>query len=217
MAARSRYAEDQLQARVTEGLTQFVILGAGFDTFAYRNPYPNLHVFEIDHPATQELKRTQLTRAGIAIPSTLTYIPLNFETQTLADGLQAAGFNFEAPAFFSWLGVTLYLSRPSIQAVFQCVANLPRGSGLVFDYGVAPDTLTVRQRIAFNYMAERVAKAGEPWQTFFNPIDLDQTLQALGYSKIEDLDGPEINRRYFANRTDGLMVGSLARLLTALV
>lgn len=217
MAARSRYAEDELRKLVDQGLTQFVILGAGLDTFAYRNPYPNLQVFEVDHPATQAWKRTVLTDAGISIPPTLTFAPLNFETQSLADALQTAGFNRNAPAFFSWLGVTQYLTLDPIQATLKFVASLPQGSGIVFDYGLVPGILTSRQRVAFDYMVDRVAKAGEPWQTFFEPQTLISDLRHYGYTHIEDLAGPEINRRYFSNRDDGLMVGSLAHLMCALV
>src|SRR6202035_6128756 len=111
MAARSRYAEDELARAVAHGVTQYVVLGAGLDTFAYRNPHPGLRVFEVDHPATQAWKREQLQAANIAIPPSLTFVPIDFELQTLADGLSRSGFNANAAAFFSWLGVTPYLTR----------------------------------------------------------------------------------------------------------
>src|SRR5271169_5540690 len=93
MAARSRYAEDELARAVAHGVRQYVVLGAGLDTFAYRNPHPGLRVFEVDHPATQAWKREQLLAAGIAIPFSLTFVPIDFERQTLADGLVQCGFN----------------------------------------------------------------------------------------------------------------------------
>src|SRR5271165_4327165 len=105
MAARSRYAEDELARAVAYGVRQYVVLGAGLDTFAYRNPHPGLRAFEVDHPATQAWKREQLQAAGIAIPAGLTFVPIDFERQTLADGLARAGFDNGATAFFSWLGV----------------------------------------------------------------------------------------------------------------
>src|SRR5580658_731298 len=116
MAARSRYAEDELARAVAQGVTQYgvtqyVVLGAGLDTFAYRNPHAGLRVFEVDHPATQAWKREQLEAADIQIPSSLTFVPIDFEQQTLADGLAPSGFNPKASAFFSWLGVTPYLTR----------------------------------------------------------------------------------------------------------
>src|SRR5271168_1087136 len=111
MAARSRYAEDELARAVAHGVRQYVVLGAGLDTFAYRNPHAGLRVFEVDHPATQAWKREQLQAGEIAIPASLTFVPIDFERQTLAAGLDQAGFDTRAAAFFSWLGVTPYLTR----------------------------------------------------------------------------------------------------------
>src|ERR1700691_1687992 len=111
MAARSRYAEDELACGVVHGVGQYVVLGAGLDTFAYRNPHAGLRVFEVDHPATQEWKREQLRDTEITIPASLTFVPIDFERQTLADGLAQSGFDGAGPAFFSWLGVTPYLTR----------------------------------------------------------------------------------------------------------
>src|SRR6266700_3785502 len=104
MAARSRYVEDGLAEAVAEGVTQYVVLGAGLDTFAYRNPLPSLRVFEVDFPATQAWKRELLARAGIAIPESLTFVALDFEHQALADGLTGAGFKEYMVAYFGWLG-----------------------------------------------------------------------------------------------------------------
>jgi methyltransferase (TIGR00027 family) len=105
LVARSRYAEDALATAVNRGVRQYVLLGAGLDTFAYRNPYPGLRVFEIDHPATQQWKRGLLARNGIPIPPSLTSVPVDFEQQSLERELISAGFDRAAPAFFSWLGV----------------------------------------------------------------------------------------------------------------
>src|SRR5271170_3182658 len=110
LVARSRYAEDNLSRAVAAGVGQYVLLGAGLDTFAYRNPHAGLRVFEVDHPATQQWKREQLEAAGIAIPAALTFVPVDFERQTLAEGLGQAGLDLSAAAFFSWLGVTPYLT-----------------------------------------------------------------------------------------------------------
>ena len=112
VAARSRRAEDELASAVRRGVHQYVIVGAGLDTFAYRNPYPQgvLHVYEVDHPATQTWKRARLEEAGIALPGDLTFAPVDFDTQTLEEGLRGAGYDHGKGAFFSWLGVTEYLS-----------------------------------------------------------------------------------------------------------
>jgi methyltransferase (TIGR00027 family) len=105
MAARSRYAEDRLWDAVAAGVEQYVVLGAGLDTFAYRNPFPDLRVFEVDFPATQEWKRVLLDEASIHVPENLIFVPLDFEHRTLSAGLDDAGFDASAPAFFGWLGV----------------------------------------------------------------------------------------------------------------
>src|SRR4051795_1405761 len=102
---RSRFAEDELAKAVADGVRQYVVLGAGFDTFAYRNPFPELRVFEVDHPDTQAVKRRRLADAGIEIPASLTFVSIDFNTTALADALRASGFDDSQPAFFSWLGV----------------------------------------------------------------------------------------------------------------
>src|SRR5579864_4150569 len=119
IVARSRYAEDQLAEAVARGTRQYVVLGAGLDTFACRNPFAGLRVFEVDHPATQSWKRKQLESVGIPVPTSLTFVPIDFEKQTLAQALEPAGFKADQPAFFSWLGVTPYLPSEIVLANLQ--------------------------------------------------------------------------------------------------
>src|SRR5277367_3080945 len=125
MAVRSRYAEDELARSIARGATQYVILGAGLDTFAYRNPYPEsaLRVFEVDYPATQEWKHNRLAAAGIAIPASVTFAPVDFERQTLSEGLRDAGFDPARVTFFSWLGVTMYLMEETVMSTFGFIAS----------------------------------------------------------------------------------------------
>ena len=144
MAARSRYAEDQLAHAVANSAKQYVVLGAGLDTFACRNPHPGVRVFEVDHPATQTWKRDQLQAADIAIPPTLTFVPLDFEQRTLADGLREAGFRESEAAFFSWLGVTPYLTHAAFTATLSFIARMPAGSGVVFDFAIDPQVAQSR-------------------------------------------------------------------------
>jgi len=218
MAARSRYAEDELAFAVAQGVTQYVILGAGLDTFAYRNPHPGLRVFEIDHPATQAWKREQLQAAGIPIPPSLTFVPVDFEQQTLEAGLHHCGFNATAAAFFSWLGVTPYLTHAACSTTLSLIASLPAGTGVVFDFAVDPALLNPGQRQALDALAKRVAAAGEPFQLFFDPGKLQDELKRLGFHRTEFLQGNEINARYFKDRTDGLLVrGGLGHLMAAWV
>ena len=216
MAVRARYAEDQLALAVRRGTTQFVILGAGLDTFAYRNPFPNLRVFEVDHPATQEWKRSRLHAENIAIPDSVTFAPVDFNTQTFADGLRAANFQADQPAFFSWLGVTMYLDANTVLDTLRLIHTMHPENGVVFDYTVPRHLLNTMGRLIFDAITRRVAAAGEPFRGFFIPAELSAALTEIGYRHIEDLDSAAINARYFANRSDNLKVGgAMGRLCCA--
>jgi methyltransferase (TIGR00027 family) len=218
MAARSRYAEDELARAVAQGVRQYVVLGAGLDTFAYRNPYPSLRVFEVDHPATQAWKREQLQAAEIAVPVSMTFVPVDFERQTLEACLAHSGFDFNSPAFFSWLGVTPYLTREACMATLALTAKMPVGSGVVFDFAIDPALLNAGQRQALASLSERVAAAGEPFQLFFDPGELQDELKSLGFHRTEFVQGKELNARYFQDRDDGLMVrGGMGHLMGAWV
>jgi methyltransferase (TIGR00027 family) len=204
MAARSRYVEDQLAEAVAHGVRQYVVLGAGLDTFAYRNPYPALRVFEVDFPATQEWKRGLLADARIALPGNLTFVPLDFERQTLAEGLGEAGFEDGAAAFFSWLGVVPYLTLEAFRATLETIGQLPAGSGVSFDYTPAPETLTPARRAVFDRLAARLAAAGEPFRLFFTLEGLKTELDRAGFQRREQVDYRRLNELYFRNRADGL-------------
>ena len=220
MVARSRYAEDTLAQSVARGATQYVILGAGLDTFAYRNPYSEstLRVFEVDYPATQEWKRRQLEEARIAVPTSVTYVPVDFERQTLQEGLKLAGFDPAKPTFFSWLGVTMYLSEEAVMSTFGFMASTPPLGGVAFDYAVPRSSLGLFGRIALDAVSRRVARAGEPFRTFFAPAELTQRLRTMGFSSVEDLGAEEINARYFRDRPDRLRIrGRIGRLMSAQV
>jgi methyltransferase (TIGR00027 family) len=218
MAARSRFAEDELARAVGLGVKQYVVLGAGLDTFAYRNPHAGLRVFEVDHPDTQAWKREQLHAAGIAIPASLTFVPIDFERQTLAAGLAQSGFNANAAAFFSWLGVTPYLTREACMTTLSFIAKMPTGSGVVFDFAVDPALLNAGQRQALDALSQRVARYGEPFQLFFDPGKLQDELKGMGFQSTEFLQGKELNARYFKDRKDGLLVrGGIGHLMGAWV
>lgn len=218
LAVRSRIAEDELAHAVARGVAQYVILGAGLDTFAYRTATPGnpLRVFEVDHPATQAWKKRRLAAAGIAVPSSLTFVPLDFERDSLERGLRDAGVRADRPAFFAWLGVTPYLKRDAIATTLRLIARTAvAGGGVVFDYGVSPSTLGWR-RAVYAVLAARVRAAGEPWVTTLKPGELNGTLRELGFSRIVDWGPEELNARYFAGRRDGLRVGGTGRVVTAL-
>ncbi len=204
MSVRSRYAEDRLAQQVAEGVDQYVILGAGLDTFAYRNPFPALRVFEVDFPATQEWKHELLAAAEIAIPENLTFIPLDLEHKSLAESLIEAGLDPAKPAFCSWLGVVPYLTLDAYRATIETLGRLPAGSAVTFDYAFPPETLSAKRRKVFDILAKRVAAAGEPLKLFFTPDDLERELHAAGFSRIEQFDSDRMNEAYFKDRSDGL-------------
>jgi len=219
VAARSRYAEDELALGLRHAVRQYVILGAGLDTFAYRNPYPQgrLHIFEVDHPATQAWKRARLSEIGMTLPGDLTFAPVDFETQTLEEGLRNAGYDPVKATFFSWLGVTEYLTTEAVMATLRFIVSAPKESGIVFDYMISPSLLTPDQRARFDALARRVGSAGEPWQAFFDPEVLTRDLRAMGFRRVEDMGPEEINAKYFNDREDRLRVGSLSHLMNAQV
>ena len=218
MAVRSRYAEDELASAFARGVRQYVVLGAGLDTFAYRNPHAGLRVFEVDHPATQEWKRELLRAAGIAIPDHVTFVPIDFERQLLADILRESGLHAGRPAFFSWLGVVPYLTDSAFTATLGYIAAMPPETAVVFDYAVARSALSFRDRMILNALMTRVAAAGEPFQLFFEPAELAERVRQMGFQSYEDLGAVEMNSRYFGDRSDGLCIGSgLGRLLSARV
>jgi len=204
MAARSRYAEDRLAEAVSGGVAQYVVLGAGLDTFAYRNPFPALRVFEVDFPATQEWKRAMLAEAAIALPESLVFVSLDFERKSLAEGLAEAGLDFGRPAFFGWLGVVPYLTIDAFRATLEVVARMPAGSGVSFDYVFAPETLSPARRQVFDALAERVAAAGEPFRLFFTAEELESELHRAGFKRMEQVTPERLNELYFAGRADGL-------------
>ena len=214
LVARSRYAEDLLDHAVARGLTQYVILGAGLDTFALRNPWPHLRVFEVDHPATQAWKRDLLHESNLSAPANLAYVPVDFERQSLAQQLYAAGFDSTMPSFFAWLGVVPYLTLSAFRATLAFIAAQSSGSGLVFDYGQPRHVLSPQEQLAHDSLAARVQLAGESFQLFFTPAEIATELAA--FRNLEDLGSTEINARYFVSRSDGLKVlGNAGRLLSA--
>jgi methyltransferase (TIGR00027 family) len=214
LVARSRYAEDNLKQAVEAGVRQYVLLGAGLDTFAYRNPYERVRVFEVDHPATQEWKRDLLARGGIVVPGSLRYAPVDFEVQSLAAQLEGAGFDAQAPAYFAWLGVVPYLTLSAFRTTLEFIAAQPAGSGVTMDYGQPRSVLSAVEREARDVLASRVQLSGEPLQLFFTTAEMAAEL--TGFASVEDLGYAEINSRYFAGRPDQLAVrGAGGRLVSA--
>jgi methyltransferase (TIGR00027 family) len=208
IAARSRFSEDTLAACVARGVRQIVVLGAGLDTFSLRNPHAGqgVRVFEVDYPATQGWKRERLKQAGLAIPASLTFAPVDFERQSLADGLTAAGFQADRPAFFQWLGVVPYLSRDAVSLTLDFIAGVPE-SEVVFDYAEPFENYPAERRENVMAVAARAASLGEPWLSLFDPLALSQMLRNKGFGVVEDLGLAELTERFYGALKRDIVIG----------
>ena len=191
MVLRSRFAEDRLAAAVGRGVTQYVILGAGFDTFAVRQPAwaRNLRILEVDHAGTQEQKRSHLAAAGLTVPPNVAFATSDFEHESLREGLVRQAITPTQRTFFSWLGVTMYLREDAIDAVLRSVAQFPAGSEIVLTFASASN---MPQGVA-----ERAAQAGEPWLSFFEPEQIQDKLREAGFTSVELLLPLVAKSRYF--------------------
>jgi len=216
IAARSRFAEDTLARSLARGVTQLVVLGAGLDTYAYRGgERRKLQIFEVDHPATQAWKRERLAAIGVAPDANVRYAPVDFENERIADGLARAGFDPKQRTFFFWLGVVPYLSRAAIDASWALIANNPGGGEVVFDYANLPETMAPAERAGFDALVARVAAAGEPFLTFFNPTQLAHDLRAAGFAAVNDATLGDILATYFPNTPRSAARGHIMHAMTA--
>ncbi len=218
MVARARLAEDVLAKAAAErsDALQYLVLGAGLDTFSLRNPYPHVQVFEVDHPATQAWKRERLALARLSLPSSAHLVPVNFETQSLESQLVGAGFNPNLATVTAWLGVVPYLTPDAFRATCRVLGSFAPGSHIVFDYGQPRAVLPPVEQLMHDSLAARVAQAGEPFQLFFTPAALAKEIRRHGLKVVKDLGSQELNAEYFAHRTDGLgLRGTSGRLCHA--
>ena len=198
IAARSRIAEDALNVAVNAGTTQLVVLGAGLDTLTYRTPLAGrLRVFEVDHPATQQRKRQMLADAAIDVPDTLRFVSIDFEQETLAEALRAAGFDASKRTFFSWLGVVPYLTEPAIFSTLEFIAQLKGGAAVIFDYVNPAASVAPAARAVHQSLADRVAALGEGMQTYVDTAPLCAWMAEVGFRHVEDIGPSEIAARYF--------------------
>jgi methyltransferase (TIGR00027 family) len=215
--ARARYTEDRLAMAFERGVGQYVLVGAGLDTFAFRrvDMRQRLQVFELDHPSSQAFKRERLAAAGLTAPPNLHFGTVDFERESVAEALARLPFRSEQPAVFAWLGVTMYLTRPAIEATWRALRSVAAaGSELVFDF-IQPTVLSETASARVQQVRERTRAAGEAMITGIEPAALGADLDACGWTLIEHVDAPEIERRWFPTRTDGYVVGSAGHLACA--
>lgn len=229
---RNRYTEDELARSIQRGVRRYVILGAGLDTFAYRNPFPLLRVFEVDHPATQAWKRSCLEKAAIPIPASVTYISVDFEQQVLTDALRQSGFRSDELTFVSFIGVVRYLSRETLISVLtSIVSSMRTGSEVVFDCAPPPSLLQVLRgrarpgrtevlfdsssfpslpqrlrELAYGMIVNRRSRNNGFRPTYLDVAPLTRDLKRIGFADVQLFGPKEMNVRYCKDRTDGLRI-----------
>ena len=216
---RSRYAEDCLADGAARGLRQYLVLGAGLDTFSYRQPAwaKTINIFEVDYPTTQQFKRAQLAKSGIVPPDNVTFVPVDFETTKLSQALGATEFRSDKTTFCSWLGVTQYLTNDAIAATLTFVLTLPRNSEIVLSFILPQDELSGIEADAVATAAAKSAEVGEPWLSRFYPADLVSQLQRLGFTEVVHFAPEHAHERYLKNRQDGLVSRRGEQLMRAIV
>ena len=217
VTCRSRYAEGRLAAAVRRGVTQYVILGAGLDSFACRSPLAGkVAVFEVDHPATQDWKRQRLAEARLTVPDGVTFVPADLETSSLADRLRQAGFASSRPALVSWLGVTMYLTRPALGQALAEMGRFAEGTELVTDYLLPAGLRDAAGDTYAELVSAVAAQHGEPWLTVLGPGDMTALLESRGFGAVKhvrqrDSVAPELWQRSDALRPLGLSMLAHAR------
>lgn len=205
---RCCYSEDKLEKAIARGMTQYVIIGAGYDSFALRRRdlSNSLWIFELDHPATQKAKRKRLSELNVELPKNLELIPVDLENKTVAEALKHSSYIREVPAFFSWLGTIRYLTRDVVFKTLRSLASLAApGSEIVLDYTIPDRLMDPKELKRFNKSRRLTARLGEPVITYFDPDTLVTEMEDLCFELIENLSPNERKVRYFANRKDNLI------------
>jgi len=213
ICVRSRYAEDRLEAG---GFSQYVLLGAGMDSLAWRRPdlLRQVTIFEVDHPGTQGWKRERATVLNLPESERHVFVPVDFETEDLRHALDGAGFDWGERTLFNWLGVVMYLSRDAIATTLRTLAGAARGSGIVMTYLQAPEYLDEASLGLFKTLEPLVAQVGEPFQEGFAPAEFEALVRGCGHVVEENVPPEDLEARYFAGRKDELRPYTLERILS---
>ena len=202
---RQRYVEDRLQQAVAAGIRQYLILGAGLDSFAWRRPAwaDGVRIFEVDHPATQTAKLKRLLKLGLDWPQHLEFVPVDFERESISDGLARSSLAAERPAFISWMGVVYYLSPEALSNTLRALAAATAsGSEIVFDY-IIPEELVAGEDLRILALGKKeVTRRGEPFLSSLDPRQLPAQLQPWGFELVENLSPQEQESRYLQGRQD---------------
>lgn len=211
IVGRARFTEEQLEKAIKAGIDQYVLLGAGLDSFALRRKdlTSSLKVYELDHPASQKAKRFRFAKLNIDFPENLEFVPIDFEKESVADALARSSYSKERPCFFSWLGVTVYLTREAIFSTLRSIAAYAKPSSeIVFDYMIPKELLDPFDMQMMKKVERSVARRGEPLVSRLDPHTLPHAVCDLGFELVEHLSPTEQQKRYFANRSDDLCPAS---------
>ena len=207
IVARARFVEELVAEQVARGISQYVILGAGLDTFVQRKPElaAGIQIFEIDQPAMQEWKRQRLIELGFGIPPFLHFVPVNFETgDSWQEQLSASGFDSKKPAVVASTGVSMYLTKEAIMAKLRQVATLAQGSTFVMSFMLPIELNDPEIRTGVERAAAGAKANGTPWLSFFTPVEMLALAREAGFGNVEHVSAAALAERYFALRTDGL-------------
>ena len=217
---RQRYAEDEFEKAFTRGTRQFVSMGAGLTSFAYRRTdlaAKGVQVFEVDFPATQQWKTDLIGKLNIYVPGNLSLVPVDFQKEALGEKLKDAGYQIDKPGFFSWLGVTMYLTSEAVADTLSYIAGGSDGTEVVFQYYLKPSLLSEENRAFLEVYKSMSQTMKEPWVNFYDPAELEDHVKALGFTEVEDFTSAAANERYFSNRLDGLQDAGLSHHMKARV
>jgi len=218
VTVRSRYTEQRLAELADRGLDQYVLLGAGLDSFAYRSPLAaRLRTFEVDHPASQRWKRQLLAAAHLTPPDGLALVGVDLETEAVVDRLAAAGFDPGRPALVSWLGVSMYLTAEAVATTLAAVGGLAAGSELVMEYALPPRLRDETGQAYAGFALPVAAERGEPWLSFFTPERLAALLDAHGLTVTDQVRQRNAVPAAIWDRSDALRPLDLCRLARAVV
>jgi methyltransferase (TIGR00027 family) len=217
-AIRTRFVEDAVAAAIQEGIGQYVILGAGLDSFAYRRPdlSERLKIVEVDRAASQAWKRNRLEKMEVAIPASVAFVPLDHETDDLRAGIVGAGFDLTAPAIVSAIALTQYLAQPAIERILELVASFAAGSRLVVTYVVPAGELSELAAAGLAWTMSQAEERGERFLSLFRPVEFDDLLTRSGFARVEEVGPSELVQIYLAGRPETQLTG-IERLATAWV
>jgi methyltransferase (TIGR00027 family) len=211
IVGRARFIEDLVEEQTKQGAAQYVILGAGLDTFAQRRPEiaSKLHIFEVDQPGPQAWKRKRLSEVGLATPAWLHFVPVDFEAgESWLEQLIAAGFDIQKPTVVVSTGVSMYLTKEANMTTLQQIAKLASGSTFAMTFMLAPELLPSDERSILEFVMKKARESGTPFLSLFTPPEILAMAKEAGFKKSQYVSGDDLYRHYFAQRSDGLKAGS---------